>query len=321
MIHGFLNIDKPAGMTSHDVVAKLRRLAGQKRVGHGGTLDPAATGVLPIALGEATRLLEYLVEGRKAYRAEVRLGISTTTDDAEGTIVEERVVPALDQNAIQRALQPFTGTIQQVPPMYSAIQIGGQRMYDLARRGETIDLPSRTVEIDAIEIASWQNPILTIDVRCGKGTYIRSLARDLGAALGCGAHLAALRRTAVGPLRIEDAMPLEALLEDEARRQGDTRQGEGETGRTGDTSNVFPARISPSRVSLSHILLPPATAVADWPHINVDDAATRRIRNGLPIDAAINGDHARAHNADGALLALLRRDDEHWKPFKVFNWS
>lgn len=289
MIHGFLNIDKPAGMTSHDVVAKLRRLAGQKRVGHGGTLDPAATGVLPVALGEATRLLEYLVDGRKAYRAEVRLGITTTTDDAEGAIVQERAVPAIDQNAIRRALEPFIGTIQQLPPMYSAIQVGGQRMYDLARRGETIDLPPRTVEIDAIGIVAWQNPILTLDVRCGKGTYIRSIARDLGAALGCGAHLAALRRVAVGSLTIDDAVPLATLSE---------------------------APALPDR----H-LLRPATAVADWPRIDVDDAAARRIRNGLPIAAASPGDHARAHSADGALLALLRRDDDDWKPFKVFNWS
>src|SRR5689334_20852766 len=125
MIHGFLNIVKPAGMTSHDVVARVRRLAGQKRVGHGGTLDPAATGVLPIALGEATRLVEYLVEGRKRYLAEVRLGITTTTEDAEGEIIEEQPVPALSPDDLTRAVQPFIGTIQQVPPMYSAIQIAG----------------------------------------------------------------------------------------------------------------------------------------------------------------------------------------------------
>ena len=133
MLHGFLNIDKPAGMTSHDVVAKVRRLAGQKRVGHGGTLDPAATGVLPVALGEATRLLEYLVEGRKRYEAVIVLGVTTTTDDAEGEVTAERPVPPLDEPAISAALAGFVGTIQQIPPMYSAIQVGGRRLYDLAR--------------------------------------------------------------------------------------------------------------------------------------------------------------------------------------------
>lgn len=289
MIHGFLNIDKPAGMTSHDVVAKVRRLAGQKRVGHGGTLDPAATGVLPIALGEATRLVEYLVDGRKRYLAEVRLGITTTTEDAEGEIVAEQPVPALNPEELARAVQPFVGTIQQVPPMYSAIQVAGQRLYDLARQGQVIELEPRTVEIDRIEVLGWQPPIVTLDVVCGKGTYIRSLARDLGAALGCGAHLAALRRTQVGPLGIDSAVPLATLLDD------------------------------PSLL-MQHVLTPD-TAVADWPRADVDEATVRRIRNGLAVRLRVSGEFARAHAADGQLVAILRFDSGLWQPFKVFNWK
>ena len=140
MLHGFLNVDKPAGLTSHDVVARLRRLAGQKRVGHGGTLDPAATGVLPVALGEATRLVNYLVDGRKRYTAVIKLGVVTTTDDAEGTVVSEQPVPDLAETELQAVLSTFTGVIEQTPPMYSAIQVGGRRLYDLARQGVSLEL-------------------------------------------------------------------------------------------------------------------------------------------------------------------------------------
>jgi tRNA pseudouridine55 synthase len=289
MLHGFLNIDKPAGMTSHDVVARVRRLAGQKRVGHGGTLDPLATGVLPVALGGATRLVDYLVEDRKRYRADARLGVTTTTDDAEGEVVAEQPVPPLGHAAIQAAIAPFIGTIQQIPPMYSAIQVGGQRMYDLARRGEIVELAARTVTIDEIRIIDWQPPVLTLDVVCGKGTYIRALARDLGAALGCGAHLAALRRTGVGPLRIDAAVPLATLQNEPAH--------------------------------LPEHLLPPEAAVAALPRIDMDQTRAERIRHGLPFAHNAVGGLARVHDEHGALLALVRRADDVWQPFKVFDWS
>ncbi len=288
MHHGFLNIDKAPGMTSHDVVAQVRRLAGQKRVGHGGTLDPLATGVLPVGLGEATRLLEYLVEGQKRYAAVVRLGATTTTDDAAGAVTATAAVPALDIEAIQAALVPFTGTIQQVPPMYSAIQVGGQRMYDLARRGEHLDLAPRTVEIARIDVESWAAPDLALTVVCGKGTYIRALARDLGAALGCGAHLASLRRTQVGALDISTAVTLDELRADPAR--------------------------------LAAALQPPMSAVADWPSWTVDERDQQRLGNGLAITTTLAPDRpARAHAADGRLLALLAPRDGQWWPFKLFN--
>jgi tRNA pseudouridine55 synthase len=289
MLHGFLNIDKPAGMTSHDVVARVRRLADQKRVGHGGTLDPLATGVLPVALGAATRLVDYLVEDRKAYRAGMRLGVTTTTDDAEGEIVEEQPVPPLNHAALQAAIALFIGTTQQIPPMYSAIQVGGQRMYDLARRGATVELSARTVVIHEIHIVSWQSPLLTLDVVCGKGTYIRALARDLGAALGCGAHLAALRRTAVGPLLIDTAVPLATLQNGPA--------------------------------ALRDYLLPPEAAVAALPRIDVEQPRAARVRHGLPFAHNIAGELARVHDEHGTLLALVRRAADLWQPFKVFDWS
>lgn len=292
LTHGFLNIDKPAGMTSHDVVARIRRLSQQKRVGHGGTLDPAATGVLPVALGEATRLVSYLVEGRKGYRATIELGRSTTTDDAEGSTVVQRPVPALSPAELELALRPFVGTIQQVPPMYSAIQVAGQRMYDLARQGQTVDLAPREVEIERIALLEWQSPLLTLEIVCGKGTYIRAVARDLGLALGCGAHLAGLRRTQVGPLLLDTAVPLAALLADPTL--------------------------------LRTHLLPPEMAVADWPRADCDEADTRRIRNGLPIvlDSSVGAAGlVRAHGSEGQLLALLRHEDGLWRPFRVFAWS
>lgn len=289
MLHGFLTIDKPAGMTSHDVVARVRRLARQKRVGHGGTLDPAATGVLPIGLGEATRLLEYLVEGRKGYLATIELGRTTTTDDAEGETLAERPLPPLAAERLREVLVTFTGTIMQVPPMYSAIQVDGQRMYDRARRGEELELAARPVEIDAITLLGWQPPRLTIDISCGKGTYIRAIARDLGAALGCGAHLAALRRTAVGPLSLATAVPL-GMIEQEPD-------------------------------ALRQHLLPPEAAVAHLRCLELDEEATRRVRHGLPLELATGApdEIARAH-ASGTFLALLRYDGALWRPFKVFGW-
>jgi tRNA pseudouridine55 synthase len=289
MLHGFLNIDKPSGMTSHDVVARIRRIAGQKRVGHGGTLDPAATGVLPIALGEATRLLPYVVDGRKRYQAVIRLGATTTTDDAEGEVVHRRPVPVLDEAELRAVLSSFVGPIEQVPPMYSAIQIDGQRLYDLARRGIELELAPRMVEIEHIELTAWELPLLEIDVLCGKGTYIRALARDVGERLHCGAHLHALRRTAVGSLAIDEAVPLATLLE------------------------------QPTQL-VSH-LMTPDSAVAHLPRVDVDGPIAQRLRNGLPLDIPPRDDEViRVHDVEGVLLALVRYDDGAWRPFRVFAW-
>jgi tRNA pseudouridine55 synthase len=293
-IHGFLNINKPVGLTSHDVVARVRRLVGRgAKVGHAGTLDPAATGVLPVAVGAATRLIEHLADARKGYVGRVRLGVTTATDDAEGEPLETRPVPPLDDALIEAALAPLRGEVMQVPPMYSALHHEGKRLYDLARAGQTVELAPRPVQIHRLDwVRDGADLLLTVE--CGKGTYIRALARDLGAALGCGAHLAALERTFVGPFHLADAITLDTLLADPAL--------------------------------LPTALLPPATAVADWPVARLDEAAARRVANGMPVSLPdlAGSDEAdtqrvRAHAPDGSLLALLKRDGEHWQPVKVLH--
>ena len=212
-IDGFINLYKPYDWTSHDCVARLRRLLNTKKIGHGGTLDPKATGVLPIAVGKATRLLQYLPTG-KAYRAVIRFGVTTTTDDLEGEIVTQQSATQLTLEAIQAALPQFLGKIEQTPPIYSAIQVEGKRLYQLARQGKAVEVPSRQVVIHQLQIEGWQpgkQPELTLDIHCGPGTYIRSLARDLGAAMGTGATLANLVRTHSSGFDLADSITLEEL--------------------------------------------------------------------------------------------------------------
>jgi len=207
-VEGFLNLNKPAGLTSHDCVARVRRMVRLKRVGHGGTLDPAATGVLPIALGKATRLLQFLRQ-EKAYQATIKLGVSTTTDDLEGEIIASLPTIGLNLAQVEAALQVFEGTIQQVPPSYSAIQVQGKRLYDLARAGEKVEVPVRTVEVFKLEILAWRPgdfPELDVAIACGSGTYIRAIARDLGASLQTGGTLAALTRTQSSGFSLADSL-------------------------------------------------------------------------------------------------------------------
>ena len=299
MMHGFLTIDKPSGITSHDVVARIRRLGGQRRVGHAGTLDPAATGVLVVALGGATRLIEYVQHRTlKRYLATVRLGVTTTTDDADGEIVAQQPIPPLDTAMIEQSLAPLRGTIWQTPPMYAALHYQGRRLYELARAGVTVETLPRRVYIERLDLVGYDPPLLTLDVVCGSGTYIRALARDLGVALGCGAHLAALRRTAVGTFRIEDALPLR-VLEEEAQ-----------------------AEALPTSDIVRRHLLPPDIAVADWYAVQVDEASARRLRHGMPLVAPSGAaPRARAHAPDGTLIAILRFDGTYWRPIKVFDWT
>ena len=211
---GFVVVDKPGGITSHDVVSRVRRLAGTRRVGHAGTLDPMATGVLVVAVNRATRLLGHLTLTDKRYDATVRLGASTTTDDAEGAVLESRGTDALTEGAVREALGAFQGEIDQVPSSVSAVKVEGRRAYDRVRAGERVDLPPRRVSIHALEVTGLDLPDIRISVHCSSGTYIRAIARDLGAALGVGGHLTALRRTAVGPFTLEQARTLEELADD-----------------------------------------------------------------------------------------------------------
>ncbi|MBW4441450.1 MAG: tRNA pseudouridine(55) synthase TruB [Plectolyngbya sp. WJT66-NPBG17] len=210
---GFLNLNKPFGFTSHDCVAKVRRIYQLKKVGHAGTLDPTATGVLPIALGRATRLLQYLRQD-KAYQATIRFGITTATDDLEGEILTEQAVSHLSLEQIQAKLSLFQGVIQQIPPNYSAIQVQGKRLYDLARSGQAIEVPARTVEIYKLEILEFRSgdfPELDLAISCGSGTYIRSIARDLGAELDTGATLAKLLRTESSGFELKGSSTIEEL--------------------------------------------------------------------------------------------------------------
>jgi tRNA pseudouridine55 synthase len=209
---GFLVLDKSSGLTSHDCVSRVRRAYGLRRVGHGGTLDPAVTGVLPIALGPATRLLPYL-SGSKSYLGVIQLGVSTSSDDLEGEVVARQSVPLLDRAALERALAPFRGDILQRPPRVSAVHVDGERAHVRARRGEALELAARPVTIEALELLGW-DPLtgqLELRIACSAGTYIRSLARDLGEALGCGGALASLRRTAALGFHLDQACGLEAL--------------------------------------------------------------------------------------------------------------
>lgn len=290
-MHGFLNIDKPMGCTSHDVVARVRRIARQKRVGHAGTLDPAATGVLVLALGAATRLIEYVQETTvKRYQAVVHLGVTTTTDDAEGQPLSCSSVPLLTPTLLEDALAQLRGPIMLVPPMYAALHHEGQRLHTLARAGIVVERAPRPVTISRLVCSDWSSPLLTLDVVCSKGTYIRALARDLGVLIGCGAHLQSLRRVAVGDFLIGESVPLAVLEQDPTL--------------------------------LTAWLLPPESAVIGWFAIQLAADEERRVRNGLSIMLPqVSGMRVRAHGVDGSLCALLVRDGDGWQPEKVFDWT
>jgi tRNA pseudouridine55 synthase len=289
-----LNIDKPLGMTSHDVVAIVRRETRIKKVGHAGTLDPLATGVLMLCMGQATRLSEYVMGHPKIYRAQVRLGIETETYDAEGQVVATNPTE-VTLGQVEAILPKFLGDIQQVPPIYSAIKVGGQKLYDKARRGDTdIELTPRSVTIYDLKILEWQFPLLDIWVHCSPGTYIRSLAHDIGAELNVGAHLAGLRRTASGPFRAEDAVTVDAL------------------------------RASIAEGVWQQYLTTPDLALADFTRVDLDSEASRRVGNGLALDLPemTATSLLRAYDSEGKLLAILEpvsQQSGHWKPLKVFN--
>ena len=287
-LHGLLLVDKPRGPSSHDVVAHMRRTSGEARIGHTGTLDPLASGLLVLCLGRATRLSEYLLGHDKRYLAEVQLGQSTTTYDAEGAVTLERPVLATHTD-VAAALQTFTGTIRQAPPAYSAVKVGGQPAYKLARSGRPADLAARPVTIHTIELLEYTSPRATILVHCSAGTYIRSLAHDLGQLLGCGAHLAELKRTAAGPFLLSGAHTPEWLDREFAAGAGAT-------------------------------LLQPADAgLQMWPKLELDSAAAARVMHGQTVPAPAAHGVTRAYNPAGSLIAIMEADaaGTHWVPRKV----
>jgi tRNA pseudouridine55 synthase len=212
-LHGFLVIDKPAGWTSHDVVGRVRRLTSERKVGHAGTLDPAATGVLPVAVGLATRTLEFLSVTSKTYLSEITFGVRTDSYDIDGVVQSVRTTEGIDESSLKLALSTFRGAQQQIPPMHSAIKIGGRRLYELAREGSIVERSPRAIEIYEIALIEWRPPVATVSIDCSKGTYIRSIAHDLGEIFGCGAFLSNLVRVRTGPFTITDAWTLQQLAE------------------------------------------------------------------------------------------------------------
>lgn len=212
-ICGVLNINKPLGITSFDVVRKIKKLAKEKKVGHGGTLDPEASGVLPVCMGRATKAIEFIMEDAKEYIAEVKLGVVTDTYDREGEVLREGVVDFTDEDII-KVISKFVGNIQQVPPMYSALKQNGKKLYELAREGKEVYREPRSITIHSIDILRIESPIVEIKVKCSKGTYIRSLCYDIGEELGCGAMMWNLKRSSTGPFNLESSVNLEDLTED-----------------------------------------------------------------------------------------------------------
>lgn len=285
-IDGILLLDKPLGLSSNDALVRARRLLGARKAGHGGTLDPLATGLLPLLFGEATKFAHDSLEADKTYRAEILLGVATDTGDAEGQVLAE-CEPVRDEAAVREAVAGFVGEIEQVPPMHSALKRDGRPLYELARQGVVVDRAARRVTIFAIDVLRFAAPLLELRIRCSKGTYIRSLAMDLGERLGCGAHLRALRRERVGALDVADAVTLEALeaLSLEARR----------------------AR-----------LLAPDALLASLPRIDLDAESAVRFAQGQKLRLRQPSPDGRVRvYAAGRLLGVGRRESDALLPHRL----
>ena len=296
-VNGFLNIYKPRGITSMDVVRRVKRLTGlRKRVGHAGTLDPLAEGVLPICLGQATRLMEYVVDSLKSYRMVVHLGVTTATYDAEGEVVCQKEVKEVDAGRVEQALRAFRGTISQTPPMYSALKREGQRLYKLAREGLDVERAPRKVEVTRLEMAEYNPPGVVLDIECGRGMYLRSLAHDIGQTLGCGAHLSALTRLRTGPFLVEESGALEQL--EEACQQG----------------------------SWQEMVMAPDFVLTHLKGMRVSRGVEKLLRDGQGVTLGPAHMYAnylesyRAYNTQGHLIGLVRfhRSQGIWRPYKVF---
>ena len=294
---GILNINKPKGITSFGVVAMVKRLSGEQRVGHAGTLDPAATGVLPVCLGQGTRVIEFLVDTTKAYRAEIELGVATDTYDASGKVTQMGDYSGISRGQLESALASYRGSIEQTPPMYSALKYQGKPLYQLARAGIEVERQSRLTKIYRLELTDWQPPVATIEIECGKGTYIRSLAHDLGQALGCGANLKSLIRLRCSLFDIRDSVSIPQL--EDAFHYG-----------------YWQHFVYPIDIVLSH-----------WMAMVVDDDTGQAIRNGCPLVLENSApawhsveNRCRVYTRDGHFLGVLRFNPERgqWQPEKVF---
>jgi tRNA pseudouridine55 synthase len=295
-ISGALVVDKPVGMTSHDVVQAIRNGTGLRRAGHTGTLDPRASGVLVILVGPAVRLSEYVSASDKRYQAIIRLGGTTDTFDAEGTFTPSKDPLNVTEAEFETALQTFVGEIEQVPPAYSAVKVGGRKAYEMARKGEEVELAPRKIMVHHLEVLEWTPPEVVIDVHCSSGTYVRSLANDLGKKLGCGAYLVGLRRTKSGRFTLRDATPLRKLQE--AFNAGNWYQ----------------------------YLIPAAEALGDWPSIELSPDEVEGVRHGHRVkakEADTVNEKVRGVSTQGELVALMELTvqadgTKEWQPKKVF---
>jgi len=302
-VSGWVILDKPVGMGSTEAVSKVKWLFAAEKAGHAGTLDPLASGMLPIALGEATKTVPYVQDGAKIYRFTVTWGEERATDDLEGVVTKTSA--QRPSEAEIRALMPkYTGVIMQVPPQFSAIKIGGERAYDLAREGETVDIQPREVEIGRFDLIQRSDDAATFEIECGKGTYVRSLARDMGRDLGCWGHVSMLRRTEVDPFTSEDFSTLDALIEASPRRDGEKDDGQLDF------------------ATLDKLLVDTGAALDCLPQVVVTDEAAQRIRSGNPVivrgrDAPIDAEDACA-TAKGRLVAIGAIEAGMFKPKRVF---
>jgi len=291
IVSGVLVVDKPIGLTSHDVVQIIRRGTGIRRAGHTGTLDPRASGVLVVLIGPAVRLSEYVSASDKRYQATIQLGRSTDTYDSEGTVTKAIPVENISEEQFDEILQGYVGEIEQVPPPYSAVKVKGKKAYEMARKGKPVDLEPRIINVFNLEILEWAPPEVVIDVYCSSGTYVRSLANDLGDSLGTGAHLIGLRRTKSGQFTLRDAVPLRRLKE--SFDAGDWYQ----------------------------FLIPAADALGDWPMVELNPDEVELVRHGHRIPAEPDAsDWVRGLSQQGDLVALLEYETEtsEWQPRKVF---
>lgn len=300
-MHGVLNVNKPSGPTSHDIVARIRRILGMKRVGHAGTLDPLASGVLLVCVGQATRIVEYLMDWHKSYRATAVFGAETDTEDATGRITCETDASSVTEELVRSVLPRFAGRIRQVPPMVSAVHYQGKRLYELARKGDVVEREAREVEIYSIRLTDFQSgvrPTAVLDVDCSKGTYIRTLCADIGKALGCGGYMSVLVRTGVGCFRVEDALAPDKI--EELNNEG----------------------------RLGEALHPIDAVLGGMPEAELTSEQAERVAHGTEIpavqipDLPAVGSPVRLHDPDGRLLGIgvvrLHRGIPMLKPDKMF---
>jgi tRNA pseudouridine55 synthase len=293
---GILNINKPRGLTSFDVVARIKRITGERRVGHAGTLDPLATGVLPVCLGKASRIIEYLFDETKTYRTRIELGVTTDSYDSTGTVLTRADSSTITLAKLESVLASFRGTIMQTPPMYSAVKHKGTPLYKLARMGIEVERKSRTAQIFKLDVIDWQPPFFSFEVVCGKGTYIRSLAHDIGKDLGCGAVMIDLARLSVGPFQLEEAVTLEQIMDPADKGYAERH------------------------------LYPPDYALQSFNAMVVNHAQECSLIHGMPVDLGPpiietkNRIFCRVYNEDGGFVGMAEYDpdSQRWQPHKIF---